>query len=163
MLVNSYRPLLFVFMILSTAILTSCSKGPDVRLTLCQDLSQLLLNGSKDNIEWTEHKAIIKGYQDLEMQIHFSLTRSNGVEKKLQASCFYPYEQDDIGAETFEMPTSAYSSYPVKMLLDGQKVDSKQLAQSINKVMLMQGKQAIKNLQEKLRTIGQKKNVQQKT
>lgn len=150
MIINKDKNALKVLIVsVAVVMLTSCSKGPDPRLTLCQDLSQLFVD-SKEQLEWTEHKAIIKGYQDLEMQVHFTATDTNGKQELLQASCFYPYEQDEIGAETFEMPTAAYSTYPVKMIFNGNNIDKKRLAQSINKVMIMQGKQAIKNIQEKL-------------
>ncbi len=148
MIINRY---LILFFVLLSGFLSSCSKGPDPRLTLCQDLGQMLLGVADNNIEWTGHKPVIKGYQDLEMQVAFSFTDEHGQQSQGQAACFYPYEQDDIGAETFEMPTAAYSTYPVKMVLNGKIIDKKLLAQSINKVMIMQGKRAIENLQEKLK------------
>ncbi len=157
MMVNRIKSMVVVLIVLLAGGLVSCSKGPDPRLTLCQDLGQLLLDGSKDSIEWTGNNPVIKGYQDLEMRVYFTLTDPQGEQKQLQASCFYPYEQDEIGAETFEMPTAAYSTYPSRMILDGQAIDKKLLAQSINKVMIMQGKQAIKNLQEKINQYSREK------
>jgi len=139
--------LLFVLL---GGFLGSCSKGPDPRLVLCQDLGRVLLDVGDDGIEWTGYTPVIKGYQDLEMRVSFSLRNKQGEQSQGVASCFYPYEQDEIGAETFEMPTAAYSTYPVKMVLNGKTVNKKLLAQSINKVMIMQGKQAIEDLQEKL-------------
>ena len=136
---------------LLAGFLGSCSKGPDPRVVLCQDLGQMLLGVGDNDIEWTGHTPVIKGYQDLEMRVAFSFTDEHGQQSQGQAACFYPYEQDEIGAETFEMPTAAYSTYPVKMVLNGKTVDKKLLAQSINKVMIMQGKRAIENLQEKLK------------
>ncbi len=144
------KKLYIVFFVLLGGFLGSCSKGPDPRLVLCQDLGQMLLGVADNDIEWTGYKPVIKGYQDLEMRVSFSLRNEQGEQSQEVASCFYPYDQDEIEAETFEMPTAAYSTYPVKMVLNGETVDKKLLAQSINKVMIMQGKQAIENLQEKL-------------
>jgi len=130
----SYKLLLVTTLIL----LVSCSKTPDVRVTLCQDVTQLLLN-STEQLEWQEHKAIIKGYEDLEIQLQSTSAENNTV----QASCFYPYEQDEIGAETFQEPTAAYATYPSKMLLQGKIVDKMLLSKTINQAMLQQGKEAI--------------------
>ncbi len=120
-------------------------------MVLCRDLGQVLLGVADDGIKWTGYTPVIQGYQDLEVRVSFSLRNEQGEQSHGVASCFYPYEQDDIGAETFEMPTAAYSTYPAKMVLNGETVDKKLLAQSINKVMVMQGKRAIENVQEKLK------------
>ena len=154
----SKRFFYIMFFILLGGFLGSCSKGPDPRLVLCQDLGRVLLDVGDDGIEWTGHTPVIKGYQDLEMRVSFSLRNEQGETSQGVASCFYPYEQDEIGAETFEMPTAAYSTYPVKMMLNGKTVEKKLLAQKINKVMIMQGKRAIENLQEKLKAVSEVQN-----
>ncbi len=120
-------------------------------MVLCRDLGQMFLGVEDSGVEWTGVTPVIQGYQDLEVRISFRLRDKQGEQSQGVASCFYPYEQDDIGAETFEMPTAAYSTYPVKMVLNGETMDKKLLAQSINKVMVMQGKRAIENVQEKLK------------
>lgn len=125
---------------LSIALLTvSCSKTPDVRLTMCQDLTALFLN-SPENIEWQQHEPIMRGYKDLEMQVSYSDGQT--VNK---ASCFYKYIQneDAMGAEEFNTPTVAYSTYPNKMILNGKVMDKKQLADGVNTVMLSQGRKTI--------------------
>ena len=148
-----------LLLVSSLILLASCSKTPDVRLTLCQDLTQLLLN-TPDDLEWQEHKTIIKGYQDLEIQVPFTYNEQSST---VYASCFYSYEQDEIGAETFQNPEAAYSSYPNKMILQGDVVDTVLLSKSINQVMLQQGKNVISNgheviskVKEDLEQAGQK-------
>ena len=133
----------------SLALLTSCTKTPDVRLTLCQDLTQLLVNSSTE-LQWEAHKSIIKGYQDLEIQIQFSTSKTDEVNEISSASCFYAYEQDDIGAETFADPTAAYSTYPNKMILKGQPVAKNTLTLAVNQAMLQQGKRAVKQVKENI-------------
>jgi len=128
----------------SLIALSSCSESPDVRLTLCQDLSQLLLSPS-EALQWKEHEPIIKGYEDMEMKVHFA-TADNS--KQGVASCFYPYVQDDIGAETFQSPSSAYDTNPNKMILNGKVVDNILLSKTVNQAMLVQGKRAVKNTKE---------------
>ncbi|NOQ80327.1 MAG: hypothetical protein GQ546_13130 [Gammaproteobacteria bacterium] len=141
-----------LILISSLILLASCAKTPDVRLTLCQDLTQLLLN-SPEGLQWHEHKSIIKGYQDLEMQVQFSTGEQNS---KAYASCFYSYEQDEIGAETFQDPEAAYSTYPSKMILKDKAVDKILLSKSINKVMLQQGKDIINKVKKDLEQASQK-------
>ncbi|MDX2504107.1 MAG: hypothetical protein QNL62_06485 [Gammaproteobacteria bacterium] len=136
-------------------LITSCAKTPDVRLTMCQDLTKLLLN-SPDKLEWQEHKPIIKGLDDLEMQIQFAITDASGQTSNAQASCFYKYEQDEIGAETFNTPTSAYSTYPHKMILQGKEINKQLLANSVNKVMILQGNEAIYKAKEGVNKASQK-------
>ncbi len=121
--------LFFVFL---GGFLGSCSKGPDPRLVHCQDLGQVLLGVADDGIGWTGVTPVIKECQDLEMRVSYSLRYEQEEQSQGVASCFYPYDQDEIGAETFEMPTATYSTYPVKMVLNGETVDKKLLAQSIN-------------------------------
>ncbi|MCU7938347.1 MAG: hypothetical protein KZQ64_08775 [gamma proteobacterium symbiont of Bathyaustriella thionipta] len=148
-MLNSYiRPIFIISLILSI----SCSKNPDVRLTFCQDLTQLLLKPSEE-LEWQEHQTIIKGYQDLEIQIQFTTAEQNSMA---HASCFYAYEQDDIGAETFQNPEAAYSTYPGKMILMNKEVEKILLAKSINQVMLQQGKNVINKVKEDLDQASQK-------
>jgi len=133
----------------SLLLLASCTKTPDVRLTLCQDLTQLLVNSSTE-LQWESHTSIIKGYQDLEMQIQFSTSKIDEVNEVASASCFYAYEQDDIGAETFADPEAAYATYPKKMILKGQPVDKNTLSLAVNQAMLQQGTRAVKQVKENI-------------
>jgi len=128
----------------------ACTKTPDVRLSMCQDLAVLLLN-SPEGFEWQEHTPIMKGLDDLEMLVSYSIRQTNGQILHDKASCFYQYEQDEIGAETFNTPTSAYSSYPHKMIFKGTEVDQQQLIKMINEVMMHQGKKAIFKAKEKVK------------
>lgn len=144
-----------LLLISSLILLVSCSKTPDVRLTLCQDLTQLLLN-SPEGLEWQEHQSIIKGYQDLEIQVPFTSSQQHSTA---YASCFYPYEQDEIGAETFQNPEAAYSTYPDKMILNDKVIDKMLLSKSINQVMVQQGKNAINNGQKAINKV--KEDLQQ--
>ena len=141
-------PLIITTTIISLSTL-SCSKTPDVRLTLCQDLTVLSLNSPSD-IEWQEDKAIIKGYEDLEMKAFYSLANATD-QSVYEASCFYQYEQDDIGMDTFNTPTAAYSTYPNKMILNGQTMNKKELAKMVEQVMLKQGGELYQKAKEKLK------------
>lgn len=143
---NSLTIILILAIILSLSI-TSCSKTPDVRLTLCQDMTQLLVN-SPEQLQWKEHKAIMTGHNDLEMQLTYTMTQPDGQILTQQASCFYSYDQDEIDAETFNTPTSSYSSYPNKMIFDNKTVARDKLAQLVNQAMLHQGKQLVVKTRE---------------
>lgn len=140
-------PLFIVTAVISLSTI-SCSKTPDVRLTLCQDLMVLFLN-SPANREWQEHEPIIRGYKDLEMQVSYSSATPDG-QIVDQASCFYTYtpDQDATGAEEFNTPTAAYSTYPNKMVINGKVVNKNELANAVNTVMLNQGKKAITKAKE---------------
>lgn len=129
-------------MFITGLTVVSCSKTPDVRLTMCQDLTLKLLK-SPDNLEWQGHKAIMNGHNDLQMKVSYTITESDGEVHNGDASCFYAYEQDEIGAETFSEPTAAYSTYPHKMQLDNQPVNEKRLTLLVNQVMVSQGQEAI--------------------
>jgi len=147
-MISSSRIILFT--LFSVVILSSCSKSPDVRLTLCQDLMILFLNPS-ENVTWQEHEALMRGYDDLEMKIAYSTEgNSSSVQK---ASCFYQYvqNQDEMGAEEFNTPTVAYSTYPRKMQLNGKTVDKMKLANGVNSAMLKQGRQAIQHVKENVK------------
>lgn len=136
-----------VIIVISSLSIISCSKTPDVRLTMCQDLVVLFLN-SPDNIEWQKHEPIFRGYKDLEMPVSYSDDQT--VNK---ASCFYAYIQneDAMGAEEFNTPTVAYSTYPNKMILNGKVVDKMELANGVNAVMLKQGGKAYIKVKEKMK------------
>ena len=141
---------------MSTFII-SCAKTPDVRLTLCQDLTWFLLD-SPAELQWQEHKTIMKGYEDLEMQVHFII--NNEQAGSHQASCFYSYNESGSGAidgisdiETFQNPLAAYSTYPNKMILKGKIIDKKLLANSIFEVMNLQGKESIKKITETIKKV----------
>jgi len=117
----------------------------------------MLLANSPENLKWTEHKPVMKGYEDLEMRVSYSITQSNGKIVNQQASCFYKYEQDDIGAETFNMPTAAYSTYPGRMIFEAKEVEKIQLANMINEAMANQGRKAIIKIKEKVEMISTEK------
>ena len=72
-----------VIIVISSLSIISCSKTPDVRLTMCQDLVVLFLN-SPDNIEWQKHEPIFRGYKDLEMPVSYSddqtVNKSNQID-----------------------------------------------------------------------------------
>ena len=147
---TSFHFPLFIMAVIISLSIISCSKTPDVRLTMCQDLTMMFLN-SPETLEWKDQKPVMKGLDDLEMQISYSITQSDGQIVNDKASCFYKYEQDEIGAETFNTPTAAYSAYPNKMIFKGKVVDKKELANSVNKVMLNQGARAIIKVEAKLK------------
>jgi hypothetical protein len=142
--------LLVITMISSALLSVSCSKTPDVRLTMCQDLMVLLLD-PQDAIEWQEHKPVIRGYNDLEMPASYSTVKNAGKIQK--ASCFYAYvqNQDGTGAEEFNTPTAAYSTYPNKMILNGKVVNKMELTNGVNAIMVRQGNKAITKATEKMK------------
>ncbi len=146
--IKPFKFLSFTITIVLILLTASCSKTPDVRLTLCQELTELLLN-SPENLEWQDHKPIIRGYNDLEMQVSYSLVDSDATAAN-QASCFYTYiqDQDAVGAEEFNAPTSAYSTYPIKMILNGKSVGKNKLANLVNLAMVKQGKRAVVKVKE---------------
>ena len=119
----------------------------------------MMFVNSPEGLEWKDHKPVMRGLDDLEMQVFYSITQSNDEILHDQASCFYKYEQDEIGAETFNTPTAAYSAYPNKMILNGQIVNKKALANMVNTVMLNQGRKAIikakENVEESIEKINQ--------
>ncbi len=145
---TSWRISILIITVLTSFFISSCSKTPDVRLTLCQDLTVLFLNAS-DDIEWQERKPVFRGYNDLEMKVAYSDKSSNKVEK---ASCFYAYieNEDAMGAEEFNTPTVAYSTNPNKMIINGKTVKKMVLADGVNAVMLKQGGEAITKVKEKM-------------
>lgn len=147
-----FQSVSYLLVIMTILFLSACTKTPDVRLTLCQDLTRLLLN-SPQGLQWQESQSIIKGYEDLEMQLSFTLDESGSTSS---ASCFYAYEQDEIGAETFQDPEAAYSTYPAKMILQSKVVDKVLLSKSINQVMLQQGKNTVKKVQADLENAAKK-------
>ncbi len=76
---SSFRIILLT--LLSIFLLSSCSKSPDVRLTLCQDLMVLFLNPS-ENVVWEEHEVLMRGYDDLEMKVAYSTEGSRAIIHK---------------------------------------------------------------------------------
>ena len=146
-----WRFLFLSIIIAGFLAVTSCSKTPDVRLTLCQDLTVLFLN-PPDDIVWQKHEPVIRGYNDLQMPV--SYVRENDTGKVLaKASCFYAYveNEDAIGAAEFNTPTEAYSTYPDKMILNGKTVKKSVLENAINEVMLRQAGKAIVKAKEKIK------------
>lgn len=126
------------------AIATFYPKTPDVRLSLCQDLTQSLIKPAQAH--WQTHEIVVKGYHDLEVKLQFAQLDSKGQQGISHASCFFPYVQDDIEAETFQTPSAAYSSYPDSMALNDIIVDKTLLHQTIQKIIKQQGKELIKKL-----------------
>jgi len=134
-----------ITVLLTGLLLSGCTKTPDVRLTFCQDLTWLL-QGSPEKMEWQAHHPIIKGYDDLEMQIHFA-TFEHGEKNNGQSVCFYRYEEDGISdIASFQNPMAAYSTYPHKMIFKGQMVDKNLLTQTIHKLTELSIKETMKRV-----------------
>ncbi|MCU7835116.1 MAG: hypothetical protein KZQ83_07645 [gamma proteobacterium symbiont of Taylorina sp.] len=143
-----HRIVLILTLLLLIIFITACTKTPDVRVTFCQDLTWILL-GSPDKMQWHEHQPIIKGYDDLEMEVHFA-TIDNGATNNAQSSCFYRYEENGISdISSFQNPIAAYSTYPNKMSFKGQIVDKKLLNQTIQKLSSLQVQETIKRVLNK--------------
>ncbi len=121
----------------------SCSKTPDVRLTLCQDVTKILLGSS--TIEWQQETVKMPGHNDLEMLVPFTIS---GSTKSETAVCYYRYEAEEPEATSFNDPASAYSTYPHKMILKGKAVDQNTLSRAVNQAMAGQGKAAINKAKE---------------
>ncbi len=144
----SWRISIIILTVFISFFISSCSKTPDVRLTMCKDLTVLFLN-APEAIEWQEHKPIFRAYNDLEMKVSYSDKATNKTEN---ASCFYAYidNEDAMGAEEFNTPTVAYSTNPNKMIINGKTVRKMVLADGVNAVMLKQGGKAIAKVKEKM-------------
>lgn len=140
---------LIMLLVLSASLLTACSKKEDVRLVLCQDLTIMLLNSPDDYVRH-EYKIIMKGYEDLEVKLLYSTTGADGTTLDNQASCFYAYVQEDVGMETFNTPSSAYDTYPNKVVFEGHELQPKTLAPLIEQVMIKQAKETVSKIKENI-------------
>ena len=124
------------------AFSVSCSKTPDVRLTLCQDVTKILL-GNPAGLQWQEETIKMKGYNGMEVRVPFT---TNGSTES--AVCYYDYTAEEPEATSFNDPASEYSTYPSKMLLKGNQIDQKTLSRTINQAMKLQGKEAVHKAKE---------------
>jgi len=126
---------LSIFSLISFVGLSGCSfSTTDVRLTLCENLTIEML-GQSTQFEWISNDIIFKGYEDLEVKLQYRNNDDTGL-----SSCFYSYDTIDENAMTQSDPASAYSTYPNKMLLNGNLIDHKLLASTINSILINQGK-----------------------
>ena len=122
----------------TTGLLVACSGSTeDVRITLCKDLVPEIDN-QLNSPGWDKEDVKFNGYEDMEVALVFSQSGSKG-----KISCFYPYNSYDDNAITLSDPASAHDTYPSSVVFNDQKVDSRELANMINRVLLKQGKQAI--------------------
>ena len=87
-----------------------------------------------------------KGYEDLEIRLQYAITDFSGHSREIQSSCFYPYEQLEIEAETFQQASAAYATYPSRMLIAGHAVEKNSLHRGINQLAKQHGKELLENL-----------------
>lgn len=134
---------------LAALLFVGACSGPnqDVRLTLCQGLVEGMLPAGVA-VEWREHEAVMKGYEDLEMRVTFEQHTADGDVRPGEAVCFYPYEQDLADAQSFADPTSAYASNPSRMLFGGEPLEGRRLGERVNAVMVEQGRAAVERGRE---------------
>lgn len=128
----------------------SCSKTPDVRLTLCQDVTKILL-GNPGDIQWNEETIKMNGYNGMEVHVPFDIGG-----KTQSAVCYYNYEAEEPEATSFNDPASEYSTYPSKMVLKGKQIDQKTLAGTVNQAMKSQGIEAVHKAKEGIRQAADK-------
>ena len=141
--------ILFIMLLTSSLFTTSCSKTEDVRLVLCRDITMALLNSAEDFV-LHEQNTIMNGYEDLEIKLVYSTLQTDGITLDQQSSCFYAYVEDDIGMETFNTPTSAYATYPGKVIFNKQELMPNQLAPMIEQIMLKQGREVINKIKDNI-------------
>ena len=135
-----------LFIVMTTGMLVACSGSTeDVRVMLCKDLVSEI-NSQAGSPSWDKEQAAYNGYEDMEVAISFSQSGSQS-----NISCFYPYNTADENVMMHADPASAYDTYPSAVKLNGELLDSKDLASKINRVLLKQGKQAIEKGQEAIK------------
>ena len=139
---------ILVFSLIALLIL-ACSKTEDLRVVLCQDLTQALLNSAQGFVVH-EHNVIMNAYDDLEIRLIYSKLQTDGTTLDQQSSCFYAYVEDEIGMETFNTPTSAYATYPSKMIFNKKELQPRQLAPIIEQIMLNKGAAAINKIKQNI-------------
>ena len=126
-------------------LLGACSGSTeDVRLTLCKDLTPEF-HDSPGQMEWISEDVVIKGYEDLEVRLKYLAGDTEG-----SFSCFDPYDAVEDNATMVADPSAAFSTYPNRVMQNGETLDHGLVAGKINEVLLKQGKQAIESVKNKL-------------
>ena len=140
--------LLFLFSVTFLIVITVFwPKTPDVRLKLCQDVVRIFFH-SPTHLTWIKHDAIMRGYEDLEIVVTYTLSQANEEVLHKQATCFFAYDQYEIEADTFATPSAAYSSYPNKIIIDGEQLPKNTLTELVKQAMIDQGRDIINKAKE---------------
>lgn len=133
-------------LVLSTLLVACSGSTEDVRVTLCKDLVSEI---TAETVEasWDQEQMKFNGYEDMEVAISFTQSGTSG-----KISCFYPYDAVEENAMTQSDPASAHATYPSLVKFNNKAINSSELAKMINRVLLKQGKQAVKKGQEVIKT-----------
>ena len=147
----------FIFSVLAITVagISSCSKSPDVRIVLCQDMTKKMLNIENTEFKWIDTKVLAQQYNGVEIILQYQHGSNTG-----NSACHYEFETTvdvEMGDELID-PLSIYSSYPEYLKLDGTFIKGKQLTKLVNQVMLMQGKNLLKKIEDNTKKIAEKLN-----
>jgi hypothetical protein len=121
----------------TAALLTAgCgSPGEDVRITLCKDIVAVHTGGP---VSISRAEAQTKGYQHAAVRVRYNSGGTDG-----EAVCYYDYNAVEDTAQTLADPLSAYSTSPTRVTFDGKPLNRAQLADTIKRAMMKQGREAI--------------------
>ncbi|NCA70376.1 MAG: hypothetical protein EOM91_09750 [Sphingobacteriia bacterium] len=128
--------------------LAGCS-GPreDVRVSFCKALVKTQV-AAPDSLRWTAVETHPRGRSGLSVVLGFEARDAPGTSRPRQASCHYRYDAVDDTALTLSDPLAAYATSPETMTLDGAPLARADLAESIKRAMIMQGRALIERARE---------------
>ncbi len=130
----------FGSIIIGSGLLAGCSNpGEDVRIRLCKDLVAVQLGTSQ--LQWSQASTKTPGYQDAIVSLRWSTPDDDGSPGN--ATCAYPYNAVDDTAQQLAEPLSAYATSPSKVVINGNNLSGKALANAIGQAMQRQGRELI--------------------
>ncbi len=123
--------------LIGSSLLVGCSHpGEDVRVRLCKDLVAVQLG--TDQLSWTHVDTRTAGYDDATISLRWSGVAGDG-----SAFCAYPYNAVDDTAQQLADPLSAYATSPSEVIINGDTLSGRALANAIAQAMQRQGRALI--------------------
>lgn len=127
-------------------LLGGCGDNPKepVQITLCKTMLTEKVKPAGE-IEWTEVSTHEKRLDSMTVQVTL-LDKASG--KHSSASCAYEYDVVEEDATIDADPTQAYSTYPERVLIEGDQLADRAMDALANSAMIKQGKAFAKEVKD---------------
>ncbi|MFW6258043.1 MAG: hypothetical protein ACOC26_00945 [Halochromatium sp.] len=126
--------------LIGCGLLASCADpGEDGRVRLCKGL--VAGQVGTDRLDWTRVDTKTPGYQDAIVSLRWASADAEG--NSGSATCVYPYNAVDDTAQQLADPLSAYATSPSRVVINGETLSGRALANAVAQAMQRQGRELI--------------------
>lgn len=111
--------------------LSGCTKTDDVRLVLCKEVTERLLDSMRP-IEWQGNSHRIVRPEYAVIHLDFFINKADWEGRTVTSECYFEYDTIEENVITHVDELSAYSTLPYRMTIQGKEVPKLIMQQAVS-------------------------------